>query len=38
MADDRAVGHAWDIKGPTGQVVWHAEIAAGREAVREPAQ
>jgi YD repeat-containing protein len=33
MGDDRIVGYAWEIKGPTGQVVWHAEIIAGREKI-----
>jgi hypothetical protein len=36
MGEDRVVGYAWDIKGPTGQVVWHAEIVAGREKIDRP--
>jgi hypothetical protein len=38
MGDDRVVGQAWDIKGPTGQVVWRAGIVAGREKTARPAQ
>ena len=36
MGEDRVVGYAWDIKGPTGQVIWHAEIVAGREKIDRP--
>ena len=38
MGEDRIVGYAWDIKGPTGQVVWHAEIVVGREKIDRPGQ
>ena len=36
MGEDRVVGDAWDIKGPTGQVIWHAEIVAGCEKIDRP--
>ena len=36
MGEARVVGYTWDIKGPTGQVIWHAEIVAGREKIDPP--
>jgi hypothetical protein len=27
---DKAVGDSWEVTGPTGRVVWTAEIVAGR--------
>ena len=34
LAADKGVGDKWDIAGPTGQVVWKAEIVAGRVDLR----
>ena len=30
MPADKGVGDTWEIKGPTGKLVWTAEIQAGR--------
>jgi hypothetical protein len=30
LPDDKRVGDTWEIKGPTGKLVWTAEIQAGR--------
>jgi hypothetical protein len=30
MPADKNIGDTWEIKGPTGKVVWTAEIQAGR--------
>lgn len=34
MPMDKNVGDTWDIAGPTGRVVWKAEIVAGRANLR----
>lgn len=30
LAEDKAAGDSWEIAGPTGQVIWIAEIREGR--------
>lgn len=31
---DAGIGATWDVKGPTGKIVWKAEIVAGRADLR----
>lgn len=34
MPTDVGVGASWDVAGPTGKIVWRAEIVAGRADLR----
>lgn len=34
MPDDKQVGDTWEVRGPVGQLVWTAEIQAGRADLR----
>lgn len=34
MPMDKGVGDTWEVRGPVGQLVWNAEIQAGRADLR----